>query len=159
MGAIFYSYSNNNMFKTSVSSSTAPAFIEIFNNLVNKDNMCIITQIGINITDTVQFFHSFDDFIHYYWFGKGVGQITISGMLFMNCDTGDMPGVKTLLTIVGQNRGKEIKCGLGTFGFTGVMTDCRLDVVSEPETMVQFSLNLAMISHTLNTPPPIDPKC
>lgn len=159
MGALFYSYGNGGIFKNSVGSTTSPAVIDIFADLASKDNLCVITQIGVTLSDTVQFFLTFDDLIHYYWFGKGVGNITCQGLLFLNCDSGDMPGVEALLTAVGEKRGQEVQCSFNAFAFTGVLLDCNITMISEPETMASFTANFAMIDHTLQPPKPKQPAC
>lgn len=158
MGALFYSYGSNGMFKNSVGPGSAPAQIDMFSDLVRKDSLCIITQVGIQISDVVQFFLTFDDFVHYYYFGKGVGNITISGMIFLNCDN-QLPGVSDLLEGVGQKRGQEIKVSMNDHWFIGVLIDCSIQMVSEPETMVTFQANLGMIDHSLPSPQPKQPKC
>ena len=159
MGALFYNYSEDNIFKQNISSASAVAHISIFEDLVSEDNLCIITEIGVGISETVQFFLTFDDLIHYYWFGKGLGSISCQGLLFLGCDSDVFPGVSTLLNAVAAHRGKPITCSIGPFTFTGVLVDCQLSVVSEPETMAQFTLNIAMTEHSLPPSERPGPTC
>lgn len=157
MAAIFY-YGNNGVFKGSVGSAAAPANISVFDKLVGKDNLCIITQIGITMTETTQFFQTFDDLIHYFWFGKGLGNISIQGMLFMDCH-GKMPGLDPLFKAIGQQRGKLITCTMGSILFKGVIQECNVTMVSEPETMVSFSISLAMTENSLPPAKAVKPRC
>jgi hypothetical protein len=158
MAALFYNYGDNGLFKGSVSSHATPAFVSIFSELVGEDSLCIITQVGITMTETIQFFQTFDDLIHYYWFGKGLGNITIQGMLFTNCE-GDFPGMPIFLTMIGQQRGKLIECHMGGVTFKGVMQDCNITLTSEPETIANFSISLAMTENTLPPADPVEPSC
>ena len=157
MAAIFYSYGNNSIF-SKVGSSTAPVTLDVFGSLVNSGSLCIITQFGINTTETIQYFQTFDDLIHYYWFGKGLGSMSISGMLFMDCN-GAMPGINNLLTAVGQKRGQEVTCVMGGISFVGILQECNITMVSEPETMATFNITMSMVDHTLPSPKPAAPSC
>jgi len=169
MGAIFYQYSDTGILKHSVGSTAVPGSIDIFENinanaktkggpLVSKDNLCIITQIGVAMSEIVQFFPTFDDFIHHYWFGKGVGSIVCQGVLFLDCH-GVFPGLSSLMTAIGEHRGEKIVCSFGDFLFTGILTNCDLQMVAEPETVLSFTINLGMTEHNLPTPKPKDPSC
>lgn len=158
MGAIFYSYGNNGMFTNSVGSTAQVASIDLFDGILGKENMCIITGIGVGVSDIVQFFPTFDDFIHYYWFGKGVGSITCEGMLFLDCDQ-KMPGLHDLLNAIGARRGKEISCFIGSYYFIGVMLNCNISFNAEPETIATFTLTMGMIDHNLPPGDPSTPQC
>ncbi len=79
-------------------------------------------------------------------------------MLFLDC-SGAMPGVNALLSAIGKKRGKEVVCSFNTISFTGILLDCNITAVSEPETMATFTANFGMIEHSLDSPEPKDPKC
>lgn len=159
MGAIFYSYGKNGMLKNSVGPYAEPAKIDFLKGLVSGDNLAIITQVGIQLNETIQFFMTFDDFIHYYWFGKGLGTISLSGFLFGKCDSAEIPGASVLLNKVGQNRGQLTTCSFAGFAFKGVVLDCNITLIAEPETHAAFSINIAMTEHNLQSPPRKAPAC
>lgn len=151
MAAIFYNYSDDNMFKNSVSSGAAPISTNLFEDLQNENMLCIISQISITHNDVVQFFMTFDDFIHHYYFGKGVGSISISGMIFTNCQ-GGMPGLLAFYQRIANVRGKEVIMSTPGVTFTGVLLDCNVTMVAEPETMASFTANFAMVNSNLSSP-------
>lgn len=161
MAALFIKYGNNGMLKHSVGSSTAPASISCFTELINNPRRysCIITDIGISTNDIIQFFPTFDDFIHHYYFGKGVGNMSVRGILFANCTDNAFLGLDILLSALGKSRGEIVTCIMNGHFFKGVLLDCSLAMVSEPETHIQFTVNFAVIDHGMPSPPPKKPSC
>ena len=169
MGAIFHNYSDKGMIKNSVGGGAVPVSTDLFSgwfmfNQVQADYLTIITEVSITNNDVVQFFLSFDDFIHHYYFGKGVGQMRISGMFFTDCGgfftnagvvnaAGGMPGLGHFYKVLGEKRGTVVTISTdGGMWFKGVLTDCTVTFVSEPETMASFTINLGMIDHSLINP-------
>jgi len=159
MGAIFYSYSDKSIFKNTVNGGSVPAYIDVFETLVGFHTLCIITQIGVTINDTLQFFPTFGDFIHYYFFGRGVGSITVSGLLFTDCDKGHFPGMNELTSKIGQARGTVTTCYLSGKFFRGPLLDANITVIAEPETHAQFTVNFALLEHDMRGPKPKQPSC
>lgn len=153
MSALFYKFSGDSVLKSSVGSGTltiCDAFDE-FNN--DESNFSIITDVCVRATETVQLFQSFDDIIHFYWFGKGVGNMTFNILLFTSPEgdsAGDTaPGLTKLLTTLGEKRGKPVEVLMGDITFTGVLLDFAITIVGEPETHYQASINLAMTDHNM----------
>lgn len=155
MAALFYNYSGNNIFKNSVGPGAANAEILELNGLVGEDNMAIILQIGATVQDTYQFFLTFDDFIHHYYFGKGLGEFNCSGMILSTCG-GALPGLDFLVKALGELRGKVVTCSMGSGIFWGVLTNANIQMASEPETHIVFNLSFAMTAH--NLPASAEPK-
>lgn len=116
----------------------------------DSSNMSIVTDIAIRVQDTIQTFQSFDDFIHYYYFGKGLGSISIN-LLFFQDTSNTAPGVSKILSRLGEKRGKTVQVSLGNVAFTGVLTDFSITVIAEPETHYGVTINFAMIDHQLPT--------
>lgn len=148
MGAIFYKYGNS-MLMHSVGPGGTPASIDLFQDLAGESNMTIITGITVQNVDTYQFFTTFDDFIHYYYFGKGLGNMQISGVMFLDCNNSEIPGINTLYNKIGQKRGQTVTVTFGNQWFQGPLTDCSVSLISEPETMANFTINMAMTNHGL----------
>src|SRR5574343_108699 len=67
----------------------------LFSNTAAESYFTVVTDLGIENNETIQFFLSFDDFINYFYFGKGIGSIALSGMIFTDC-VGNMPGLNNL---------------------------------------------------------------
>lgn len=149
MGAIFYKFSDNQMFKNSVGSGglAVCSALDTFNE--EASNISIITNVGFHVAETIQFFQSFDDLVHFFYFGKGLGSVTFNMLLFLGCDSSEAPGLNKLLESLGNMRGKETEMHLGNIAFTGVLTDFSITVESEPETHYLATINLAMINHQM----------
>ncbi len=159
MAALFHKFSSDQIFKNSVGNGTLAicSALDQFNS--DPSNVSIITDVSVRATDTIQFFQSFDDLIHYYYFGKGLGNISFNMMLFQSCGGADAPGVPKLLAALGQMRGQETQVSVGNIVFVGVLTDFTLSIQSEPETHYIVNINLGMIDHQLSSPPPADTSC
>jgi len=160
MAVLFYTYgdSSKDIFRQGLSSGAVPAKMDLFSDLVSKENLLIITSVSIVTAETNQFFMTFDDMIHFYHFGKGVGQIAIAGMIFGDCD-GSFPGAKAFYDAVMEARGTEQICSAGGNTFTGVLTDSTVEYLSDPITYVQFSANFAMTDNSLKLQSPAISGC
>jgi len=156
MAAIFYQYGNNSIFKNSVGTGALLFCADLDDFSASSSNMSVVTDIGIHVQETVQFFQSFDDFIHYYYFGKGLGSITINMLFFQDCTSGTAPGLAKILQRIGEKRGKTLDVSIGNVVFTGVLMDFSITVMSEPETHYAISLHLGMTDHKMQAPS-IDP--
>lgn len=153
MGALVYNFGNDCLFKNSVGTGQL-MFCDVLDDFAaSSTNVSVVTDIGINVQETVQFFQSFDDFIHYYYFGKGLGTITVNFLFFQECGSGvSAPGLNKLMQTIGGIRGKPTDFSIGNITFTGVLRDFTITVISDPETYYAVSMNLGMINHTLQTP-------
>lgn len=152
MAALFYQFGNNGLFKNSVGAGALMFCDELDEFSASSTNMSIVTDIGIHVQETIQFFQSFDDFIHYYYFGKGLGNITINMLFFQDCNSGTAPGLIKILQKLGEIRGKIINVSIGNIVFSGVMMDFTVTAIAEPETHYAISINLGMTDHTLQSP-------
>jgi len=147
MAAIFYTYSNNDVFMKNI--PVAPVEVDYLLNIEGQDNMIIFTEVSITTTETNQIFLTFDDIITYFHFGKGVGSINLSGLMFCNC-SGDMPGVSNFYTAISQARGQKTNVSLGNDFFTGIIQSTSASVTSEPTTMIQFTIAMSMIDNSFS---------
>lgn len=159
MAALFHKFSGNQMLKNSVGSGTLAicSALDKFNS--DPSNISIITDVVVRAADTIQFFQSFDDLIHYYYFGKGLGSISFNLLLFQGCDSNSAPGVPKLLEALGSMRGEKTEVSVGNVIFVGVLTDFTIAIQSEPETHYAVNINLGMIDHKLKTPPAGNTSC
>jgi len=159
MGALFYNYGDQGLFKSSVGGAFPPVVIDVFQNLVTEKNLIILTDIGISVNDIVQFFTTFDDLIHYFHFGKGLGSMTCRGLLFMDCENNGFPGSDAFFDVISKCRGAEVTCSMGKTWFKGVMTEASVNIIAEPETHAQFSVNFGVIDHNIQSPAKTNPSC
>jgi hypothetical protein len=159
MAALFYNFGSDNIFKNSVGSG-ALMFSDDFDEFsASSSNLSIVTDIKVSVNETVQFFQSFDDFIHYYYFGKGLGSVTVDFLFFQSCDSNDAPGVSKLLAKIGQKRGQIINISIANVVFSGVLMDVNIAVTAEPETMYAISINIGMTDHQLPSANLDNPSC
>ena len=159
MAALFYQYSDQNILQMSVSSVAASPFkCDLFDGLFDtKTYAMIFTELGVQLNETIQYFLTFVDVIHYYYFGKGLGQITVRGVMFEQCNNGkstsSIPGFDELWRLLGTKRGQTVNLSFRTASFDCVLMDYSFMQVAEPENMVNFSVGLAVIN-TVTWPSP-----
>ena len=148
MGAtLFYTYAGNTSVLP-INIGATPVRVQSLQGLENAGNVTIITDSQINMRDTNQFFMSFDDKIHHYHFGKGLGTISVQGLILPNCK-GELAGVKALFQKIGKMRGKTETISVGSHTFTGVLVDSTVTFSGEPMTNAVFQINFAMIDHSI----------
>ena len=152
MPAMYYSFaSGKDVFVKSLMSN--PIRIDFLDAIVGQSGLAIYTEVSAQLNETIQFFLTFDDIVKYFHFGKGLGNITIAGIIFMNC-SGEMPGITQFFSQLGQNRGQLLTISIGATWFQGVISSATIDVVGDPDTMANFSITLAMTNHGLPKIPP-----
>lgn len=147
MAAIFFQYTDKGIFKNSIKPGGTLVQSDLLSGLDTSQYVTILTNVTIQHNETVQFFQSFGDLINYFYFGKGLGQIHMELMCFMNCTTA--PGLQKLWTAIGQNRGKEISVSMGPIFVKGVLMSFSVAAVAEPETHFMISIDLGMTDSNL----------
>jgi len=124
--------------------------IPFLDNLLTPGNLAIITELSMQNSETVQFFMTFDDVISWFYFGKGLGQMSIRGLLLTN--EGGTPGLPILLRdVMKSTRGKSVQVSIGNTVFRSVMTSFTLNMTQDPSPVVEFTLGLNIVGHTLPT--------
>lgn len=146
MAAVFYTLAPNvKFFQDSVPAITSVS-IPFLRNLAGV-NDSVITEFAVRNTETIQFFLTFDDAISYFYYGKGLGEVNIGGLLFTDAN-GKLNGLQNYHDMIGRNRGKEIQISVGWMGLTCVLNGYNLDIVPD-ELLGKFQLSLTVINHTL----------
>ena len=148
MAATFITLQGNDVFKATGSASHL-INIPSLDDIVGKSGLAIYTDVSVQIGETIQYFMTFDDVIKFIHFGKGIGQIGVSGILFSDCQ-GQMPGLQQFFsTAISQLRGKPTDITVGGTTFTTTMTTAQVNIVAEPDTMAQFQVSFSIVNHTL----------
>lgn len=122
--------------------------IPFLRNLIGPGSNMIITDVAVQNSDTIQFFLTFDDFISWFYFGKGLGTLSIRGMLLEDCN-GNLPGINSLYQNIGRVRGTEQLISFGNVVFTGVLTTFTTTVSTEIANVANFELQLQIVDHSL----------
>lgn len=157
MAAVFYSPSpDKSIFKGDFAISTAIK-IPFLNTLIGSASMAIITEVSVENSENIQYFLTFDDVISYFYFGSGLGNITVRGMFFMNCD-GSMPGLEKYYQVIGANRGKPVEISAGSATFQAVINNFSVVSSAEPTMSIDFQISMSIIKSTL-TPVQFTNKC
>ena len=114
--------------------------LEFLEDLVTQENLTVITEMSIQAAETVQFFLTFDDVINWFYFGKGLGTMTIQGLILTGANKD--AGLHTFLNeSMGKMRGKSVQASVGNIVFTGVLTNFSLNFTQDPAPLVAFSLS------------------
>ena len=164
MAAVFYTYdTGRDIFKAGITFSNVVRIFgsnggDFFAGIIGSPGMAIITNVQVNNSDIIQYFMTFDDVINYFYFGKGLGTMTVNGMIFSNCD-GNMPGVGRFYARVAANRGREVVVSLGGAVFKGVISNFSTSTLADPEPVTEFQLTISMTSHGLGSSRNFESTC
>jgi len=104
--------------------------------------------VSLQLSETIQYFLSFDDVIKFIHFGKGVGALVVDGTLFGDC-YGSIPGLNKFRSALSELRGKEQRVTLGGMVVVAIMTQAQVNLVGDPDTMAQFNFTFSIVDHGL----------
>lgn len=157
MAAIFYSpLIGPQVFQGGLTINTSVR-VPFLSNLVGPGGFSIINAVTVQNGDTIQYFLTFDDFISYFYFGKGLGNMSIEGTMFMTCN-GYSPGIDVFYNQISRFRGQAVDVSFGSAVFTGVISTFTTTAVAEPAGTIDFTVQLSIIDHSLAAPV-FDPIC
>lgn len=148
MPAHFFSYSGGDLFQSGGGGGAHLVNIPGVNSLIGRGGLAIYTSASLQLSETLQYFLTFDDVIKYIHFGKGVGSVSVEGIMFSNC-SGDVPGANKFAGIYSGLRGNVQTLSIGGATVKGVLTGGGITVISEPDTMAQFVFTFAIVDHQL----------
>lgn len=157
MAAIFYrpSITDNTLFKSGMQVNLAVR-IPFLDGVVGGRGFSVVNEVTIQNRDTIQYFLTFDDLISYFYFGKGLGSISISGTMFSDC-SGDFPGIGLFNNKIASVRGTTQNVSFGNAVFAGVVSSFTVRASGE-ENLVDFNIQMDVIDHSLR-PPRFSPAC
>lgn len=146
MAAYLYTYNNGkDIFGSNISYNSPVS--TIFD--TDGSDLGIITSVAGSINESIQYFLTFDDIIHYLHLGRGVGSLTVQGISYPTCGY-SYPALKQFFDKVGSNRGKEVTVSfVGGGAFSGPITSASFSASSEGETVCNFAVQIAVVSHSL----------
>ena len=122
--------------------------IPAVDNLVGKTYLAMYNSVGLRLSETIQYFLTFDDVIKTIHFGKGLGSISVEGTMF--CDhSGNVPGLAKFSEAFRALRGKIKTLTIGPTVFTVIVTDAQLQLIGDPDTQANFTFNFAIVDHDL----------
>jgi hypothetical protein len=149
MAAVFYNSSQNeSLFKGDIAVVNAVQ-IDFLKNFVGPASMAIITSVGAQNGDIFQYFITFDDVISYFYFGRGIGTITVSGIIFADC-RGQMNGLNDFYVGgIGGARGRPVNVSIGRTVFRGVVSNFTTNTVADPNYMTEFTVTIQVLSHNI----------
>lgn len=160
--AAIYHYNNSatgskEVFRSGINVLTSVR-VPFLDNLLAPSNLAVITEMSIQTNETVQFFMTFDDAINWFYFGKGLGTLTLRGIL-LTCDDGT-PGLPVLLDdVMRKTRGKSVDVSIGNAVFRCLMTSFNMNLSQDPSPVVEFNLSLSIYSHNLPSRERINVPC
>lgn len=132
--------------------------LDFLGTLLDPSNLTVITEVSMQNAETVQFFMTFDDVISWFYFGKGMGNMSIHGLMLTN-ERGT-PGLPVLLSTTMQTmRGKSVKVSIGNAVFTCVLTNFTVHLTQDPSPIAEFTLSLNIVDHTLPISRPSNTSC
>jgi hypothetical protein len=148
MAATYYSAGGGDLFKRQTGGASSILKIPLLDDIIGTSGLAIYSDVTMQLGETIQYFLTFDDVIKYVHFGKGVGNIAVSGVLFSDC-SGQMPGAARFLQAFSSLRGKSQQITLGNQTFTVIVTNCNLSLLAEPDFMANFQMIFSVVDHQL----------
>jgi len=113
----------------------------------------------VQLTEKVQFLESFNEFIHVYAFGKGVGQAQLSGHVFATQQNPVHQRFKQRLIDQYSNKFRAFKLakdgklakvsGPGTNLIQGVVLDLNYSIDAQQSNVINFELRIGIVSSAL----------
>jgi len=147
MAAVFVNFSSSktDLFKFGGSGATGLVQIAALDELINKANLAIYTGVSVSINQTVQYLLTFGDIIRFINFGKGLGSITITGIIFTGCDSKFSKNANFFKTLA-PLRGQALAVSMLGYACKAVLISVNAELVAEPDTMLNFSLTFNIVS-------------
>jgi hypothetical protein len=145
MPAAFITLTDKDVFKNGGAASHLLQIPKL-DSIIGKEGLGIYNSASVQLAETIQYFLTFDDVIKFIHFGRGLGSINIDGTLFCN-DSGSLPGAAKFIEAVTALRGQPQDFTFGPLTLTGILTGMQYTVVGEPDTMVHFVVNFAVVNH------------
>lgn len=163
MAAIFYEDKGEAMFRPGVA---VQSFIKVqfLDKLLGDDRkkaMLVLSSVEIQSNEVVQVFMTFDDVVKYFYFGKGVGQLNITGTIYSTFDKDckeEMSGTDMLYEAVDAVRGTLVKVSLGKVTFSGVISNFRTSTSAEPTLATEFSITILVTDQSKFGPLTVKPS-
>jgi hypothetical protein len=147
MPATFLSLQQD-LFKQNTGGGQTLLLIPAVDNIVGKEGLAIYNQVSMQFGETIQYFMTFDDVIKFIHFGKGLGTLVVEGIMFSTCG-GAVPGLVKFRNAFSALRGNAVKIELYGIVVAAVMTNAQVSIMSDPDTMGQFSFNFSIVNHVL----------
>jgi len=156
MAAFLYTNQNKkDIFLSNVTFNSPVA--TAFDGMTNE--LGLVTSVGMQIQESIQYFLTFDDIINYLHLGKGVGNISIEGIAYPNCAY-TFPALRTFFSIVSANRGQIMKTSfIGGGAFSGPLIAASSVAQGGDGTIVSFAAQIAITSHSLGSKKAGGGKC
>ena len=178
MAAYYFTNNGNDVFKmvpivsnvnlqflSNFVNNSATPFVDSFS--TGSPGALIISEVLFQNKDTIQYFLTFDDLITYFYFGKGLGSMSISGSIIADCQ-GNWSLLNSFMAYLGTLRGKQIgnvydglnasnntgSLSIGGVSFVGVLSSFTVKSNTDPNSLnvVDFSLNLDIIDSSFVKP-------
>jgi len=151
MAAIYFkpTASNRTIFKSGFAANNS-VYIPFLQNMIGSQGSLVVSEVTMQHHDTVQYFLTFDDFITYYYFGKGLGALSISGMIFSDCD-GQFNSLNTLINQLSSIRGSVQAISFGNVAFNCVLNSFTIKASADPQSLhaIDFMVQMEIINSSM----------
>lgn len=146
MSAVLVAHGGKDMFKTGGSASHMLHIPAVQSIVSSQGGIAMYNTVSVKLSETIQYFLTFDDVIKVIHFGKAVGALNVEGTLFSDC-SGNIPGLKNFTAAFYALRGKVVPAVIGSFALKVIMTDAQVTVIGHPDTLADFSFQFSIVNH------------
>lgn len=148
MAAAFMTLEQGDLFKSGAGGAQSLISIPQVDSIVGQGGLAIYSSVSLQLSETIQYFLTFDDVIKFMHFGKGIGTVTVEGILFSDC-SGDLPGMSRVSSAISGLRGQPQVLVIGKIPVAAVMTNVQINITGEPDTMGSFIFTFSVVNHIL----------
>lgn len=146
MSAVLVAHGGNDMFKTGGSASHMLYIPAVQDIVSSRGGIAMYNSVSVKLSETIQYFLTFDDVIKVIHFGKAVGALNVEGTLFSDC-SGYIPGLRNFASAFYSLRGIVIPAVIGSFSLKVIMTDAQVTIIGNPDTLADFSFQFSIVNH------------
>jgi hypothetical protein len=118
-----------------------------------QQQRAVITRLTVSQQSNFQFLHTLGSSIYVFSFGDRVGQLTLSGLCFTDCSTGDS-GIEEMLAYYNANRlaarQDQVEVIIGSTSIRGFLVGSTIDIVRPEDQLGQFALNISTLPERLS---------
>ena len=168
MAAYFYTGSSKDIFSVrKILPNVKLGFLEsVMPDNTNKGNgVVIVSEVSFQNRDTIQYFLTFDDLITYFYFGKGLGSMTVTGSIIANYNAAEANWdiLNRFMKLLGGLRGKTLGntttnksnyLMLGDINLEGVLSTftVRASADVNSQNCIDFTLQIDIIKNGFESP-------
>jgi hypothetical protein len=146
MSAVLVTGPKNDMFKNAGAGEHIIKIPSVDDIVAANAGIAMYNTVSAKLSETIQYFLTFDDVTKVIHFGKAVGSLNVEGTLFSTC-SGEIPGMSKFSAAFYALRGNVVDAVIGNISVKIIMSDAQVTIVGHPDTLADFSFQFSIVDH------------